>query len=361
MKRIYATMAAAILVAGSLMASGQNEEVTYSTMEREFIPYESSEMIEVTPSADILDIFSDNDDGSYSVAEAYLNGEADRDSIPHSAAVFISGMISDDPDDLLDTVRSELKTALADNESNGSFMDLGTYRFKAVKVKTDGEPTHIIYSRELIDFTPAGKVTIVPSDDILAVFSDNDESGLYDETLPFLTSESERNEMSKSSSRFVSQIIGDNSDDISDLIRSELKSALEKGVVEESEMILGNYRFVSTLEESGIYNFTSEEIYYTPENVEKINVNADILAIFEDNDENGMYETALPYLTGTTDNAVIPVAVNDYIAKIICEDCDDLMDEIRNTLAQALDENESDSVYLELGSYTFTGSTAYSS
>lgn len=355
MKKTIALTLMATAMAGSIFASGAQDEITVTGISKSIERSEASSVEQVFPSSDILDVFSDNDDDDlYDSTLPFLKGYADRHELTQSQSDYISEIILNDTDDVMELIRDELKAELTIADNAQAYMVLGNYKITADVQKTAGEATRITYNRDLVGFTPVETVQVEASEDVLTVFTDNDD----DDVFSGLT---DRNSMTKDSADYISQIIADDTDDISEVIFDELKAVLTSGSVERSEMVLGNHKFTATLEAPKVYKLTSEEVFYSPATVAVINASDDILSIFSDNDDDDLYESALPYLTGKADTASMPVEVNDYITSIIYEDFDDLNEEIYNELTEAFSESDSESVTLKLGSYNFTLSMDYMS
>lgn len=353
MKKTIAITFMAVTLAGSIFASGAQDDVSVTELHRAVEEGAVSSVAQVFPSSDILGVFTDNDDdGLYSSALPFLTGEGDRHDLTQSVSDYISEIVSNDTDDVMDLIRGELKAELNLIDNEQTYMILGNYRIVADVQKTEGEPARITYEREIIDFTPVKSVQIEASDDVLAVLYDNDDDGVFSGLV-------DRNVMTKSSADYISDVVFEDTDDISEIIFDELKSVLENGVVEKSEMILGNHKFSATLEASNNYKMVSEKVDYAPELVAVVAASDDVLGIFSDNDDDGLYDSALPYLTGEMDASTIPVDVNDYIATVIFNDSDDLREVIYGDLSAAFEEGEVEQVTMKLGSYVFSLSLEY--
>jgi len=107
---------------------------------------------------------------------------------------------------------------------------------------TDGNTERYQYSVKELAYEIDTTIQIEPSDEIITIFEDNDVDGIY------LKSDADRRMITLDVIEDIKDILDDDTDDVTDLIHSQLKTVLQRGKVENSYMILGNYMFSASLD-----------------------------------------------------------------------------------------------------------------
>lgn len=115
----------------------------------------------------------------------------------------------------------------------GETKDLHNYKFSSVE----------------LEFEPASVVQVEPSASIIAIFedSDNDEDGDFPDAEPYFYKDADRNMIPSNAKAYIDLILSEDTDDVLDLIRGELKAACEANNVEKAYMIIGTHMFTCTL------------------------------------------------------------------------------------------------------------------
>ena len=98
------------------------------------------------------------------------------------------------------------------------------------------------YSVKELAYEINSTVQLEPSNEIITIFEDNDVDGIY------LKSDADRRMVTLGIIEDIEEVLEDDTDDITDLIRSQLRDVLQRGEVENSYMILGNYMFSASLD-----------------------------------------------------------------------------------------------------------------
>ncbi|MBN2618069.1 MAG: hypothetical protein JXR64_07125 [Spirochaetales bacterium] len=127
------------------------------------------------------------------------------------------------------------------------FITVGTWASGVTEVK----PVHTYrISTSSLAYESSKSTQVEPSSDILAIFADddNDVDDIYGDVEPYLHMGADRKEITKEIITYINSIIVNDVDDISDLINSELTSALKSNGVEESYMILGATKITCSLD-----------------------------------------------------------------------------------------------------------------
>jgi len=107
---------------------------------------------------------------------------------------------------------------------------------------TDGNTERYQYSVKELAYEIDTTIQIEPSDEIITIFEDNDVDGIY------LKSDADRRMITLDVIEDIKDVLDDDTDDVTDLIHSQLKTVLQRGKVENSYMILGNYMFSASLD-----------------------------------------------------------------------------------------------------------------
>jgi len=107
---------------------------------------------------------------------------------------------------------------------------------------TDGNTERYQYSVKELAYEIDTTIQIEPSDEIITIFEDNDVDGIY------LKSDADRRMITLDVIEDIKEVLDDDTDDVTDLIHSQLKTVLQRGKVENSYMILGNYMFSASLD-----------------------------------------------------------------------------------------------------------------
>lgn len=126
MKRVIIMLLSVVSV--GLFANGTSEDVSRtirSTQTR--IEFETVGEIQVEPSSDILEIFSDHDD--YAVDAEYLKAGLDLRLLSEDVLEDIDSVLAEDTDDVKDLINDELLTNLKEGEIEYAYMILGRNLF----------------------------------------------------------------------------------------------------------------------------------------------------------------------------------------------------------------------------------------
>ena len=356
MKRSLIFIVMAVTTMGSIWASGQADVTSNSVMTKDKKEFISADTIQVEATADILAVFEDNDDDElYDGTLPFLTGKGKSSDMTMDMNDYVSSILKNDTDDIIELIRDELTSPLEAGISEESFMVLGNYKATAY----EAESNIFNITLDKLAFIPVNSTSVTPSSDILIVFEDNDDDELYGSAFPFLSTGANINTIDRSTLEYIEDIILDDTDDLSDLIKSELKASMSYGDVEESTMVLGNYQFTATMEDKGLYTYKIEELEYEPAKSIQIFPSSDILAVFEDNDDDSLYRDAISYLNSGTGFNYASTDVLDYIDDIVNDDTDDLSDLIRDELNEVLSRGDIEGAYMVLGGYVFTASLDY--
>jgi len=136
-----------------------------------------------------------------------------------------------------------------------------------------------VMTKDKKEYVSADTIQVKVTADILAVFEDNDDDDLYDETLPFLMGNGKSSDMTKHMNEYVSNILKDDTDDVMELIRDELTGPLEAGKCDESFMALGNYKARAFEAEPNHYNIKVDIVAFEPVKSTSVMPSSDILSV----------------------------------------------------------------------------------
>jgi len=88
-------------------------------------------VVQIEPTEAIVDIFTDNDFTDDDVDAKYLKLVRDYDYVPQGVKDDITEIIKEDPDDVLDKIKNELKAHLVPGKVDFVYMLIGNRMFSA--------------------------------------------------------------------------------------------------------------------------------------------------------------------------------------------------------------------------------------